>query len=351
MAQLNPIAAEVLEASAAGYAAAANAVHRESTLRSGGTAAYSSNAWTAHFKQRILELAAAVRVNEPGLFAERVSWLRRAFQARGTDVADLKHAVMSLKTALEQEFPEDLRAVVSPPLALALDEFDNELQPDVTHLDQSSATGRLGLEYIGACLAGDPDRAIEIVLGAIGGTLSAEDALTRVVIPVQKEIGQLWHVGELSVLEERVISETTGRLMTLICHQHGRTATAAGPTVIAASVAGNAHDLGLRVICELFRLAGWRCLFLGADVPASEIARSTETFSADLIVLNATLTTQLKELHDAINEIKRASPTTPVLIGGLALRDAPNLWRELGADAYAETVDQAIQAGARLVKP
>jgi methanogenic corrinoid protein MtbC1 len=348
--KLNPMAAEVLEASAAGYAAAASQVHEGALGRGEAAEEFSRSEWAAHFKQRILELAAAIRVNQPGLFAGQVVWLRRAFEARGSNVASLKSAMMSLRTALQQEFPDDLRPTVVSPIEIALQAFDAELPPDATYLDPDSKTGKLGLEYIAACLAGDPDRGLDLVLAAVEQGLTPADAYTRVLVPVQNEVGQFWHLGEISVAEERLISETTGRLMVLISHLHGGARKdASGPVVVHASVKGNAHDLGLRVICELFRLAGWRCLFLGANVPADEIGRAASLYRADLVVLNATLATQLKELREAIAKINETHPKSAVMVGGMALDETPELWREFGADGYAASVDEAVTLGTSLI--
>jgi methanogenic corrinoid protein MtbC1 len=119
--------------------------------------------------------------------------------------------------------------------------------------------------------------------------------------------------------------------------------------LVAAAVTGNTHDIGLRAVADLFQIAGWRSLFLGANVPATEIARAANTFGVDLVVLNATLATQLKPLGEAIATIKSEAPGRKVLVGGLAFDGLPELWRELGADAYAATVATAVARGESLV--
>jgi methanogenic corrinoid protein MtbC1 len=106
----------------------------------------------------------------------------------------------------------------------------------------------------------------------------------------------------------------------------------------------------LRAVADLYRLAGWRCLYLGANVPAPEIARAAGTFDVDLVVLNTTLATQLKALGEAIATIRRLAPERKILVGGLAFDGVPDLWRQLGADGYAPTIGGAVDAGAALVK-
>lgn len=342
----NTVAAEVLEASAAGYAAAAAALLHPSN----GAAPPGSDGgtWKAHFVQRVLELAAAVRVAEPALFARRIVWLRRAAVARGADDLPLRRALLSLKAALQSEVPEDVRPMIAPALDLAVQAFDAKIAPEAIALDAGKPHDRIALRYLAACLEGNPQRAIGLVLQSLDRGLTPGDVYTHTLLPAVREIGQLWHVGDVSIAEERLVSETTRDLMTLIAAKYAPAETT-GPALLAAAVATNAHDIGLRAAVDLFRIAGWRCLFLGANIPAEEIARGAEIFDADLIVMNATLTTQLKPLGEAIATIRKVAPARRILVGGLAFEGLPELWRQLGADAHALTIEGAVAAGSAIV--
>jgi methanogenic corrinoid protein MtbC1 len=204
------------------------------------------------------------------------------------------------------------------------------------------------LQYLAKCLEGATREAIRIVLAAVERGMPAATVYTEVLLPAQKEVGELWHVGDVSVAEEHLVSEATRDVMALLVARYAPLEDD-GRCVVAAAVAGNAHDLGLRAATDLFRLAGWRCLFLGADVPDAEIARAAETFDARLVMLNATLATQLRPLADTIDTIRTLAPGRKILVGGLAFDGTTDLWRKLGADALAPTIEQAVARGEELV--
>jgi methanogenic corrinoid protein MtbC1 len=347
MTRSNPLAAEILETSAAGYASAAVSA----LLQSGSSEipnGWGSAEWKSHLKQRILELATAIRVDEPSLFAKRINWLRRAVKARGASDDDLRSAVLSIQTALEHELPDDLKSAVTQPIALALAEFEADIEPESTALDSTSQTGRIATRFLATCLEARTTEAIRLVLDAIDNGMSPTDAYADVLLPVQQEIGQLWHMGEATISEERLVSETTRTLMSLIANLHAPSEST-GRTVIAASVAGNAHDIAIRALSNLFHLGGWRSVFLGANVPSIEIAHAAEAFDADLVLLNVTLTTQLGTLSEVIEKLHQVAAGAKILVGGLAFEGAPEIWRQIGADGYTADIRSAVDLGTSLV--
>lgn len=347
MSMNSALAAEILESSAGGFASAANRL-LEKRAASEETLGTGQSSWKPHFEQRILELAAAVRLEDAALFRDRVEWLRRACQARGTDEGPLRTSIESLRDALREELPQDMSASVSATVDQALRSFDAPLAPGNDRLDVSTVEGHLSLEYLRACLEGRTADAIGLIKDAAAKGTPVRSLVLDVLVPAQKETGQLWHAGDISVAEERLVSETTRQLLSILVDRYS-VEQRTGRTMLAASVSGNAHDMAIRVIAALFQLEGWRCLFLGADVPRDEIANAARDFEVPLVLLNATLSTQLKELGSTITRIRSVAPDAKILIGGLALQSSPGLWKKFDADAFAPDAVSALQVGQSLL--
>ena len=123
-----------------------------------------------------------------------------------------------------------------------------------------------------------------------------------------------------------------------------------GRTVVVAAVSGNVHDVGLRALADMYQLAGWRVIFVGADVPMLDLPTLLVFFEADLLMLGATLATHVPRVEQAIRSIRaRCERPVRVVVGGAAFDEAPDLWTRVGSDGYAPTIDQALDVGARLV--
>jgi MerR family transcriptional regulator, light-induced transcriptional regulator len=351
MNQTDSFAAELLETSASGYAAVATerllATHPEIAARFSPDAA---GAWKAALGQRIVELATALRLGEPRLFAARVTWARRAFDARDVPESDLRASLESLRHVLEEELPEAVRPGPAALLGEALAGFDHPPETSASYLDPTNSDGRLGLEYLAKILEGDSRKAIEKVLSEVEHErILVESAYLDVLVPAQREVGRLWHAGELSIAEEHVITETTQRLMALLAYR-ARRAPDNGRTVVCAAVAGNVHNLAVRVLADFFDLAGWRTVHLGASVPAPELTTALQYFDGELLVLSAALSVQLPSVAEAIEAVRRIEGRpVRVMVGGLAFSDAPEIWRKLGADGFAADARAAVGLGAELV--
>ncbi len=346
MAEAHRFAAELLERSAAAYAAEAAA-----SMAASGSAAGTAvdPVWTRHLAQRVLELAAAVAIGEPALFIARVGWSRKVFRARGHDEAQLVTSLRALTRVLERQLPPAAGAMAVDTLARAIQSLAVPVsEAPAEGLDPSRPHDRLALTYLQLVLEGNGTEAIARLVQA-SAQLSLAALYLEVLMPAMREIGTLWQLGDLSVPEEHLVSTTTQRAMAILSHAAPR-AAANGRTVVVAAVAGNAHDLSLRAAADLFECAGWRALLLGADVPVEELPTALTYFEADLLVLGAMLTTQLRAVETTVQAVRAGCERdVRILVGGSAFDEVPEFWQKLGVDGYANTLGEVTLAADRLL--
>ena len=63
-------------------------------------------------------------------------------------------------------------------------------------------------------MAGRADERIGVLHAAVEHGLEPTVVYAEVLVAAQKEIGELWHVGDINIAEERLVSEATRDLMT-----------------------------------------------------------------------------------------------------------------------------------------
>jgi methanogenic corrinoid protein MtbC1 len=345
------LAAMMIQASAgtlAGFAAA-------EIVGNGDNSHGDFDLWKAYSEQRLLELCAALDFEEPELLADELRWSRSAFGIRGLPIEKLAQSIDILGSVLEEQLSSPAAESALSFLNRAKTGLQGE-EPKTSRLDASNEQDRLALSYLERALSGDRRGAIEMLLERIDGTVDAMDIYEQALIPAQREIGEMWHAGELSVAEEHVCSATTQRAMSVLV-QHAVAASDRGAalnsgqgTVLAATAAGNIHDMASRVLADFFEMSGWRAILIGKDIPASELARGIEAFDVDLLLLSATLTVHLPTLQQTIEIVRKSTPDRQlrVLVGGRAFRAVPELWRKVGADGYASSAREALGVAAQM---
>jgi methanogenic corrinoid protein MtbC1 len=347
----NRFAAELLERGASGYAGFAASLVLEKVPEA--KQRYKPDAfatWKTYMTQRILELAAAVGTGEPLLFSSRVMWSRKAFVARNYDEGDLAVSLSALKDVLADNLPAAAGTEPLEYIEQALDALSKSRpELEASELDPSRPNDRLALRYLQGVLEGNVAEAINNVLAATRAGKSPMEIYLEVLLPAQREVGRLWHLGDMTVAEEHMVTFATQRAMAALV-QSVPPEAANGKTMVAAAVSGNVHDIGLRAVSDVFQMAGWRTIFLGADVPMQDLPPSLTFFDADLLVLTATMSTQLPRVRYTISAVRdRCERDVKILVGGAAFDEVQDVWRKVGADGYGPTINEALKVGRQLV--
>ena len=343
--KLNQIAADTLEIHTSKIAALACAdllaSHADIDERFGNEA---DQLWNDHLRQRLLELAASLKANDYHVFTSGLVWSRSAMQARGMTSKDLDLSIKALRTAISSRVDENVKKIAIDFIDKATESLAKGIPSNMdSRLDAGVALDRLALQYVQTVAAGNARQGIQLVLDDVAQGTSVADAYLRVLLPAQQEVGRLWHLNQLSVSEEHLVSYTTQRLMAMLSGME-QPKPDNGLTVIAGSVVGNVHDIGIRAIAYLLELEGWRTIYLGSDIPQEELPGAIDTFKADVLMLSVALTSQLLATSRVITAIREQSEQpVKILVGGNGLSADKKLWQQTGADGYATDANTALK--------
>ena len=306
--------------------------------------------WTDHLQQRLIELSVALNAGDAKLFAARLAWSRSAMQSRGLTAEDIDNSLKALSTALASQLSQSAADAARNCISEANNTLLRNAEAGLaSQLDPGLPNHRLALQYIQAVVAGNVLPGMELVLDAVERGLSINDAYLEVLLPAQTEVGRLWHLNSISVSEEHLVSYTTQRLMATIASRAQRKPDN-GYTAVAGAVVGNVHDIGIRAIAYLMEIEGWRTIYLGSDIPQTELPNTLDSFEADVLLLSVALTSQLPDTARTIQSIRDSGEhPVKILVGGNGLSESPDLWREIGADGYATGAGQALALALEMV--
>ena len=133
------------------------------------------------------------------------------------------------------------------------------------------------------------------------------------------EIGDLWERNRISVATEHLATAITESLLNLT-YPRLFASPRLGKSAIVACVANEYHQIGGKMIADLFELNGRRGYFLGANTPVRDLKMLIEEKHPDVVALSVAMVFSLDMLISAAAEIRAAFPDVPILVGGQALR-------------------------------
>ena len=193
------------------------------------------------------------------------------------------------------------------------------------------------LAMLAALVNGDVPLAYRIAVGLLANGVPFDDIVIDVLSPVQAELGRRWATGDLGIADEHAASAAVDDLLVRL----GATAESPdGPAVVVASAEHDAHALGGRVVASALALEGYRVAFLGASVPATDLADFLDTQQPFALVLSCSIPTALVGVARSVAAAHELG--IPVVGGGRALLTRRRATR-LGFDALALIPGDAVE--------
>ena len=208
-----------------------------------------------------------------------------------------------------------------------------QIRQRLAELDRLPAPAALTESFLSQALDGNLAGAYQTIIRADDLGLPLTRIFGEVLQPALTELGHRWAHGELLVAQEKEVSELSRDLIADLSLRHARM-PADGPVLVAACVEGERHELGLRMVCGLFRAEGWAVHYLGADVAPRFLLEAVRLHRPAVILLSAKLApnlTAVKEAVDVLTAGLAPEHLPPVVVGGGVAIEHPEAIRALGA--------------------
>lgn len=155
----------------------------------------------------------------------------------------------------------------------------------------------------------------ETILAEAFALYAIEDVAEEIIVPVLVEIGELWHRGEASIIQEHFATAFLRRRLSALFNAYDQPAT--GPLAIAGSASGEWHDVGILLVSLVLRRHGWRVIYLGQNVPAANLLDAVRRLRPNLVCLSATTIESLEGLTEVAGAIAELpNPRPRLALGG-----------------------------------
>ena len=300
-------------------------------------------------------LDAAVRLGDEKIFTEYSVWLYRLLchlmknfsRDKIRDQMTAHFSVMRSAVLEDPFFYDKEKAAVY--LDLATEAVIRDCD-EYTESGDFSMTEHFEIkkQYLETLLNNDTKKAMDFISDTLKSGVKLED-IYKILEGAMHDVGDLWHKNKISVDKEHYITSATQTAMSQFYPIIYSNTEKNGYLLLSCAVGSELHEMGIRMISDLFEYHGWDTVYLGAAVPMGDILSAIEENRPVLIALSVTMPPHLvlcKEIADSIRELY---PRVLIAVGGRAFTTNRKIWEKWDVDVYAEDAQQLLAWAERAI--
>lgn len=300
-------------------------------------------------EMHIAFLGEAVRLKVPRLFTEYVTWTYQLLATAQGDVDRFEACLRAIAELLRDNARGEWVAEAVADVEAACTTMRSAPSPNTSYWLDDNPHRALGEAFLEACLHLRRSQAGALVQQAVRAGVPVHEVYTHVITPAMRELGRLWHQNRVTVAQEHYCTAVAQMVMAQLFPVIFDSDRKAAGRIVSACVAGELHEIGARMVADLFEMAGWDTAFLGADVPRDSVVDMLIETEAQVLAISVTLAANLSDASALIQAVRAsaACAAVKILVGGAAFNVEPTLWQQMGCDGWAPDPGAALELADR----
>jgi MerR family transcriptional regulator, light-induced transcriptional regulator len=151
------------------------------------------------------------------------------------------------------------------------------------------------------------DKKLELILNDACVQFSQPKFIEGIILPLIEKVGDYWKEGLLRVSHEHFTSVIIRKLLTNL--SDGYLISESAPRILVTTPEGQYHEIGAIIATTLAASDGWQTSYLGASLPAEDIASAVKQLNVQCIFLSIvypnddpSIIIQLKKLRQMVGD-------------------------------------------------
>ena len=197
------------------------------------------------------------------------------------------------------------------------------------HATESPAKANFLDQCVAAVKALDV-RGLEEILKRAEMELGIQGSLQRVIAPLAQSLGDLWRAGTITAAHEHFATAVLRIFLGNATKRYVSNET--DPIILVATPAGQIQELGALLAAATAANLGWRVTYLGANLPAAEIAGVARQNGARAVALSLVYPEDDPRLQSELKQLRELLPSeVKLIVGGRAMPAYRKALEKIGA--------------------
>ncbi len=178
-------------------------------------------------------------------------------------------------------------------------------------------TDEIHINFLNALLEGNRNVCSKIIVEQLKNGITIIDLYEYVMKPAMYKVGELWEYNKISVATEHLASAIVEAILNEL-YSEVISKDKNEKKVIVSCVEKEYHQIGIKMVGDIFESNGWHSYFLGANTPINELISFTKTIKPDLLAFSLSIYFHLPILEMMIEKTRNELSDISIIVGGQA---------------------------------
>lgn len=172
------------------------------------------------------------------------------------------------------------------------------------------------LDFYNNLVEGNKEKCSEIVKALLEEGTDLKDIYVELFQKSLYRIGKLWDHNEITIPEEHLATQIVEYLISKYAPSVSSTSNR---KAVVTCIDKEFHEIGAKMVANIFDLNGWKTYYLGASVPLRELMKFVKQSDPEIIAISWSLYLNLARFLEVVDNLTKLYPTKKILVGGQAL--------------------------------
>jgi len=187
-------------------------------------------------------------------------------------------------------------------------------------------TDLLTRDFLQNLLIGNRGRCSSIARQYLAQNPSIKDLYEEVFKVSLYEVGHLWETNQITVATEHMATAVTEGILNELFEQIVPQKKY-NKKVVVTCVENEKHQVGIKMVADIFEMKGWESFFLGTGIPTSELVKFIREIQPDILAISLSVYFNFAHLLKMLEILRSEFPDLQIIVGG---------------QAFSRTSDEAI---------
>lgn len=197
--------------------------------------------------------------------------------------------------------------------------------------------------YIDHLIKGNKYKALDLCLSLLSKGEDISKIYEYIIAPSLIKTGDLWEKGIIDIWQEHLISEMSQDIMSIL-HSKFNPKEKNNKTIIGLTPGPEIHNIGLKMVCSVFELAGWNSIYLGSNIPTKNILNAISEKKPDIVALSITMSQHRESADNIIQAIRKvhSKDSLSIILGGSGFKPYNGGVKLKNANYFFENLDDLV---------